>query len=60
MQFSRFNADGKPLDAAFMKHCLPCHEQNNTRNLVFMQYATGWFILGWETCQSTVRRVTRN
>jgi Cytochrome P460 len=37
--FGHFNADGKPVDAAFMKPCFPCHEQNKTHDLVFTQYA---------------------
>jgi hypothetical protein len=37
--FGHFNADGKPVDAAFMKPCFACHEQNKTHDLVFTQYA---------------------
>jgi len=31
--------DGKPGDEAFMKTCFPCHNQVNTRDLVFTRYA---------------------
>lgn len=37
--FGHFNADGKPVDAAFMKPCFPCHAQNKTHDLVFTNYA---------------------
>jgi hypothetical protein len=37
--FGHFNADGKPVDAAFMKPCFPCHDQNKTHDLVFTRYA---------------------
>jgi len=37
--FGHFNPDGKPVDAAFMKPCFPCHEQDRTHDLVFTQYA---------------------
>ena len=33
------NADGKPVDAAFMKPCFPCHQQNKSHDLVFTTYA---------------------
>ena len=37
--FGHFNANGKPVDAAFMKPCFPCHAQNKAHDLVFTQYA---------------------
>lgn len=37
--FGHFNADGKPVDAAFMKPCFPCHAQNKAHDLVFTRYA---------------------
>lgn len=37
--FGHFNADGKPVDAAFMKPCFPCHAQNKAHDLVFTNYA---------------------
>jgi len=37
--FGHFNADGKTVDAAFMKPCFPCHQQNKTHDLVFTTYA---------------------
>jgi Cytochrome P460 len=37
--FGHFNANGKPVDAAFMQPCFPCHAQNKTHDLVFTQYA---------------------
>ena len=37
--FGHFNADGKPVDGAFMKPCFPCHDQNKAHDLVFTQYA---------------------
>lgn len=37
--FGHFNADGKPVDAAFMKPCFPCHAQNKAHDLVFTHYA---------------------
>jgi hypothetical protein len=37
--FGHFNANGKPVDAAFMKPCFPCHAQNKTHDLVFTLYA---------------------
>jgi hypothetical protein len=37
--FGHFNADGKPVDAAFMKPCFPCHQQFKAHDLVFTQYA---------------------
>ncbi len=37
--FGHFNANGKPVDAAFMKPCFPCHAQDKTHDLVFTQYA---------------------
>jgi hypothetical protein len=37
--FGHFNADGKPVDAAFMKPCFPCHEQNKAHDMVFTTYA---------------------
>lgn len=37
--FGHFNADGKPVNAAFMKPCYPCHAQNRAHDLVFTQYA---------------------
>jgi hypothetical protein len=37
--FGHFNADGKPVDAAFMKPCFPCHAQNKAHDLVFTTYA---------------------
>ena len=37
--FGHFNADGKPVDAAFMKPCFPCHAQDQTHDLVFTRYA---------------------
>ena len=37
--FGHFNADGKPVDAAFMKPCYPCHAQFKAHDMVFTQYA---------------------
>lgn len=37
--FGHFNANGKPVDAAFMKPCYPCHAQIKAHDLVFTQYA---------------------
>lgn len=37
--FGHFNADGKPVDATFMKPCFPCHAQNKAHDMVFTQYA---------------------
>jgi hypothetical protein len=37
--FGHFNADGKPVDAAFMKPCFACHAQFKAHDLVFTQYA---------------------
>lgn len=37
--FGHFNADGKPVDAAFMKPCFPCHQQFREHDMVFTQYA---------------------
>lgn len=37
--FGHFNANGKPVDAAFMKPCFPCHAQFKAHDLVFTQYA---------------------
>lgn len=37
--FGHFNANGKPVDAAFMKPCYPCHAQNKAHDLVFTHYA---------------------
>jgi hypothetical protein len=37
--FGHFNADGKPVDAAFMKTCFPCHEKTKATDLVFTHYA---------------------
>ncbi len=37
--FGHFNANGKPVDAAFMKPCFPCHARNKTHDLVFTLYA---------------------
>lgn len=37
--FGHFNANGKPVTAAFMKPCYPCHAQNKAHDLVFTQYA---------------------
>lgn len=37
--FGHFNADGKPVDAAFMKPCFPCHARNKAHDMVFTQYA---------------------
>ena len=37
--FGHFNADGKPVDAAFMKPCFTCHQQFKEHDMVFTQYA---------------------
>jgi len=37
--FGHFNADGKLVDAAFMKPCFPCHAQHKAHDLVFTHYA---------------------
>ena len=37
--FGHFNANGKPVNAAFMAPCFPCHAQNKAHDLVFTQYA---------------------
>jgi hypothetical protein len=37
--FGHFNSDGKPVDDAFMKTCLPCHQKIRERDLVFTLYA---------------------
>jgi hypothetical protein len=37
--FGHFNANGKPVDAAFMKPCFACHAQFKAHDLVFTQYA---------------------
>ena len=37
--FAHFNKDGKPIDAASMKTCFPCHSQIRARDLVFTRYA---------------------
>jgi hypothetical protein len=37
--FGHFNADGKPVDAAFMNSCFPCHDKIKDRDLVFTRYA---------------------
>ena len=37
--FGHFNADGKPVDAAFMKPCFACHQQFKAHDMVFTQYA---------------------
>ena len=37
--FCHFNADGKPVEAAFMKTCFPCHEKAKATDLVFTHYA---------------------
>lgn len=37
--FGHFNADGKPVDDAFMKTCFPCHQKIKERDLVFTRYA---------------------
>ena len=37
--FAHFNKDGKPIDAASMKTCFPCHSQIKARDLVFTRYA---------------------
>ena len=37
--FGHFNADGKPVEAAFMKTCFPCHEKAKATDLVFTHYA---------------------
>ena len=37
--FGHFNKDGKPIDAASMKTCFPCHSQIKARDLVFTRYA---------------------
>jgi hypothetical protein len=36
--FAHF-ADGKPGDAAFMRTCFPCHENEKATDLVFTHYA---------------------
>jgi cytochrome P460 len=36
--FGHFNADGKIVDAAFMKPCFPCHAKAS-RDFVFTRYA---------------------
>ena len=37
--FGHFNHDGKTVDDAFMKTCLPCHQKIKERDLVFTRYA---------------------
>ena len=37
--FGHFNNDGKPVDDAFMKPCLPCHQKMKEHDLVFTRYA---------------------
>jgi len=37
--FGHFNADGRPVDDAFMNTCLPCHQKIKERDLVFTRYA---------------------
>ena len=37
--FGHFNNDGKAVDDAFMKTCLPCHQKIGERDLVFTHYA---------------------
>ena len=37
--FGHFNADGKPVEAAFLKTCFPCHEKAKATDLVFTHYA---------------------
>ena len=37
--FAHFSKDGKPIDAASMKTCFPCHDQIKARDLVFTRYA---------------------
>jgi hypothetical protein len=37
--FGHFNHDGKRVDDAFMKTCLPCHQKIKERDLVFTRYA---------------------
>jgi len=37
--FAHFNKDGKPIGAASMKTCFPCHDQIRVRDLVFTRYA---------------------
>ena len=37
--FAHFNKNGKPIDAASMKTCFPCHAQIKARDLVFTRYA---------------------
>jgi hypothetical protein len=34
-----FFIDGKPVDAALMKSCFPCHAREKARDLVFTHYA---------------------
>ena len=36
--FAQFN-DGKPVDAAGLKSCFPCHQKIQDRDLVFTRYA---------------------
>ena len=36
--FAQFN-DGKPVDAAVLKTCFPCHEPAKARDFVFTRYA---------------------
>ena len=33
--FGHFNSDGKTVDDAFMKACVPCHQKMKERDLVF-------------------------
>ena len=37
--FGHFNADGRPIDEAFMKTCFPCRQKIRERDLVFTRYA---------------------
>jgi len=37
--FGHFNSDGKTVDDAFMKTCLPCHQKIKERDLVFTRYS---------------------
>lgn len=37
--FGHFNADGKPVDDAFMKTCYACHQKAQGTDLVFTHYA---------------------
>jgi len=37
--FGHFNSEGKAVDGAFMKTCLPCHQKMKEHDLVFTRYA---------------------